>query len=154
MKFYKVDVDEEVFRHVQQFAEPLVDSFNAALRKALKLGNRQTRSRRNGSDAEAGSIESDFSPGVPQALRQVLEVAMLVRKGWRRADATRSVAESHNVAVQTVNDKYGRQLGLTAAGFEELLRDSERGRLVALLKKRFPRYEGVIEGALLEIPPR
>jgi hypothetical protein len=148
MKSYRVDVDEEVFRHVQQFAEPLVDSFNGALRKALKLGNRQVRHQRNGSDGETGSVGGDFPPGVPQALRQILEVAMLVRKGWRRADATRSVAESHNVAVQTVNDKYGRQLGLTAAAFEELLRDSEREKLVALLKRRFPQHEGIIEGTL------
>jgi len=148
MRFYKVDVDEEVFRCVQKFAVPLVDSFNTALRKALKLGGPQVRGGKNGSDAEAADIRGGLPAGMPEALRQILEVVQLVRKGWRREDASRSVAVSHSVAVQTVNDKYGRQLGLTAAEFEELLGDSERERLEALLKKRFPEYERIIEERL------
>ena len=147
MKSYKVDVDEEVFRHVQQFAEPLIDSFNMALRKALKLETRQIEGQGNGYNTKT-AIGSNFPAGMPEALCQILEVAQLVRKGWRRVDATRSVATSHNVAIQTVNDKYGRQLGLTAGGFEELLRDGERETLVAKLKTRFPRYEAIIEGTL------
>jgi hypothetical protein len=54
------------------------------------------------------------------------------------------VARFHGVAPQTVNDKYGRQAGLTASGFDQLLAQPGLTSLRCLLRKRFPRHEGVV----------
>ena len=37
MRFQQVEIDEEVFQFVKRHAEPLVDTFNSALRRLLPL---------------------------------------------------------------------------------------------------------------------
>ena len=72
------------------------------------------------------------------------------RQGETRKDATRDVASMHNVAPQTVLDKYCRQLTLTANEFDRLLEQSGVGDLREKLFQRFPEYKDTIEEILLK----
>lgn len=150
MGSYKVEVDDEVFQFVKGSAEPLVDTFNSALRRLLPL-NGQTRQPPRSLNFPEGAPEKSLSAlqslpgGTPQALRQVLEVAQLVRGGaYTRRVATSLVAKQHNIFPQTVIDKYCRQLGLTAGQFDRLLEQADSADLRRLLKSKFPGYSEVI----------
>lgn len=153
MRMRQVEVDDEVFSFVKSHAEPLVDNFNSALRRLLPLKepDRQKRApiRQNATPADGESIVPSLPRGTPQALRQIVEVAHLVRGGaYTRTDATRFVAKQHGVFPQTVLDKYCRQLGLTANQFDRLL---EQDRFVDLKRKlsaKFPSCTNAIEDAL------
>jgi hypothetical protein len=82
-------------------------------------------------------------------LRQILEVAQLVRGGaYTRRTATSLVAKQHNIFPQTVIDKYGRQLGLTAGQFDRLLEQAYSADLTKHLKSKFPGYGEVIDQVL------
>jgi hypothetical protein len=154
MRFHKVEVDEDVFKFVKMHAEPLVDPFNSALRRLLLLdgqsrGANHSSSAPQGSPAKNPSVLPFFSGGTPQALRQILEVASLVRGGvYTRTAATSFVAKQHNVFPQTVLDKYCRQLRLTAGQFDRLLEQDGTADLQTILKSKFPEHGDVIEQAL------
>jgi hypothetical protein len=154
MRFYQVEVDEDVFQFVKMHAEPLIDTFNSALRQLLLLdgqsrGSKHSSNSLQGSPAKSPGTLPSFSGGTPQALRQILEVASLVRGGaYTRTAATSFVAKQRNVFPQTVLDKYCRQLGLTAGQFDRLLEQDDTADLQALLKSRFPGHGEVIEQVL------
>jgi hypothetical protein len=87
--------------------------------------------------------------GTPQALRQILEVAQLVRGGaYSRTAATQFVAKQHRVFPQTVLDKYCRQLDLTANQFDRLLEQEDSADLRQLLRSKFPEHAEVVNAAL------
>jgi hypothetical protein len=154
MRFHQVEVDEDVFQFVKMHAEPLIDTFNSALRRLLLLdgqsrGSKHSSSFPQGSPAKSPSTLPALSGGTPQALRQILEVASLVRGGaYTRTAATSFVAKQHNVFPQTVLDKYCRQLGLTAGQFDRLLEQDGIADLQKLLKSKFPGHGEVIEQVL------
>ncbi len=132
MKTHQVEVDDEVFQAVKRQAEPLVDSFNTAVRRLLNIGASKT-------EAKQTPTPNDLIPrGTPEALAQVLDVAHLVLRGANRTDATRDVARKREITQQAVNDKYGRQLGITAAQFDRLLDEPEKKALKKLLIEKFP----------------
>lgn len=150
MRFHQVEVDDEVFQFVKGQAEPLVDTFNSALRRILPLngqsrGPTRSSSPPQGAPAKSLSVSPSLSRGTPQALRQILEVAHLVRGGaYTRTAATSFVAKQHNVFPQTVLDKYCRQLGLTAGQFDRLLEQDGAADLRTLLMSKFPEHgEGI-----------
>jgi hypothetical protein len=58
------------------------------------------------------------------------------------------VANQLNVAPQTVQDKYARQLGLTTAQFDRLLEPAKVDELKELLRRHFPEHATVVDGAL------
>ncbi len=153
MRMHEVEVDDDVFALVKKHAEPLVDDFNSALRRLLRIQGGEGRDLST-SDVEAGPNNGHHPipivpRGAPKALRQILEVILLVRGGaYARTDATRFVAKQHRVAVQTVNDKYGRQLGMTADQFDRLLEREDVGELTKALISKFPSYEKTIKDAL------
>ena len=67
----------------------------------------------------------DLPSGIPTALQHTLEVIYLVKqKGIPRPEATKIVANRHDVAPQTVLDKYCRQLNKKAYEIDRLLEDS------------------------------
>jgi hypothetical protein len=148
MRFHQVEVDDEVFQFVKRHAEPLEDNFNSALRRLLPLKGpnvRKTSFKLEANTKKNGSIPS-IPSGTPQALRQILEVVHLVRSGaYSRRAATRFVAKEHNVVPQTVIDKYGRQLDMTANRFDRLLEQPDLADLRELLKSKFPEYRDVVE---------
>ena len=217
MNYHHVEVDDEVFRYVQDKAEPLVDDFNSAIKRLLglsvggtavviteKLGDAhhdvpelnqwglsvrimnvlsnhsintvQILLRKSAEDllrfrhlrkkdlselkskldtyglqlAENSTsiVVPTFSSGLPEALRQVLEVAQLVLHGHDRIEATQAVAREHTISQQSVLDKYCRQLGYTAAQFDTQLEEPGRQELRERLKQRFPDYHEVIDEVL------
>jgi|SRR3989344_7290015 len=144
MRVHRIEVDDEVFRYLKTKAEPLVDTPNTVLRKEL-LGDKSGSLR--------GSVvrnrDPDFPimpPGMPMALRQILEVVHIVRKeGCSRQEATRTVANKYRVAPPTVIDKYCRQLNLTAHAFDRLLTQPDLADLRALLNKKFSEHQAMIK---------
>lgn len=153
MRMHQVEVDDEVFSFVKGHAEPLVDTFNSALRRLLPLGESGTRQRspspKPAHPSNGGVNLSSLPNGTPQALRQILEVVQLVRGGaYTRTAATQYVARQHRVFPQTVLDKYCRQLGLTAGQFDRLLEQEKLSDLQQLLRSKFPEHAEVITAAL------
>jgi hypothetical protein len=147
----KVEIDDEVFAFVQKHAEPLVDSFNSALRRVLASGYASLGERPF--DLATGPVanrEGDqIPPGTPQALRQILDVVRLVRAGSdTRRGATQQVAARLGVAPQTVVDKYTRQLGMTVAHFDRLLEPERLVELQKLLHAKFPEHAETVDQVL------
>jgi negative regulator of replication initiation len=148
MRMHQVEVDDEVFSLVKRHAEPLVDTFNSALRRLLPVGKPRASHLPNGKH----QTQHQFPAGTPEALRQILEVARLVRSGHSRRDATRYVAKQFRVAYQTVCDKYARQLDLKASQFDRLLELEKSEELRALLRSKFPEHTNVIDRVLNSAP--
>ena len=140
MVMRQVEVDDEVFAFVKERAEPLVDTFNSAIRRLLPIGQKDKRGPDSG---------LTFPSGTPEALRQILEVVCLVRGGaYTRVAAKQFVAKRHGVREQTVGDKYARQLDLTASQFDRLLEQGDLSDLRALLKGNFPEHVALIEDSM------
>lgn len=135
MPTHQVEVDDEIFTLVKNHAEPLVDNFNSSLRRLLQLDIKP---------GEASTAITDppvFPGGTPKALRQIIEVVLLVQDGsYSRSIATQIVAKRYRVATQTVLDKYARQLGLTTHQFDRLLDQADLRELKQLLKSKFPSH--------------
>lgn len=149
MRMHPVEVDDDVFQLVKKEAEPLVDTFNAAIRRLLDLDTNAKRRVEQRSSPNSNSGNGSIPPGTPKALAQVLEVAHLVlRSKWERTDATREIARRRDVKQQTVNDKFGRQLGLTAEQFDRLLGQPGLNDLKKMLNEKFPRHRDVIASVL------
>lgn len=152
MEFHKVEVDDDVFQYVKGHAEPLVDTFNTALRRLLlSNGAKVIKAEQKVVDPKrVDGLLPNLPNQTPQALRHTLEVAFLVRGGaYDRTDATQLVAKLHNVFPQTVLDKYCRQLNLKAREFDRLLEQPGLSDLKALLKTKFPDYSRLINETLV-----
>jgi negative regulator of replication initiation len=142
MPMHTVQVDDEVFSFVQKHAAPLVDTFNSALRRQLPITGRGTGAAAPSTD----DVGYEPPTGTPQALSQILKVMRRMHVlGESRKEATKQVANSLGVAVQTVIDKYTRQLGINAVWFDRLLIPSNRGDLRKLLQSKFPEHAGAID---------
>jgi len=150
---HNVEVDDEVFAFVQKHAEPLVDTFNSALRRIL-ASSRQTMIGEGrtipATSSGLGGEAYQFPPGTPQALLQILEVVRLVRSGAdTRMGATKQVANNLRVFPQTILDKYTRQLGLAAAEFDRFLAAPEGcEELRSLLHSKFPGHVDAVDQVL------
>jgi hypothetical protein len=157
MTTHHIEVDDEVLAYLHIRAEdiraqegPLVDT------RPIAILRRDLLSRRRPGRAPADSARApgvlgipDFQIGTPAALQQILEVTYLVRNSRRsRSDATHEVARRHQVAPQTVLDKYCRQLGLSASDFDRVLAQDDLRDLRSLLRKKFTGYEASIDSFL------
>jgi negative regulator of replication initiation len=153
MRYLKVDVDEEVFQFVKGHAEPLVDTFNSALRRLLPLSEAKGKILpASGTEESKQTMQSEYPiipKHTPAALSQILEVVHLVRRGaYTRPMATSRVARHRNIAPQSVLDKYCRQLNLRADQFDRLLAQADLVELRKLLKSKFPRHSEAIDDIL------
>jgi hypothetical protein len=153
MRFHQVEVDDDIFQLVKAHAEPLVDTFNSALRRLLPLSVVQPQKNqllKNDTPPSGGTAGLPLVPQhLPQALRHILEVVRLVRGGaYTRTTATQYVARQHKVFPQTVLDKYCRQLTLTASQFDRLLEEPGLGELRKRLKTKFSDHAQTIEEVL------
>ena len=152
MRYHQVEVDEEVFRFVKGHAEPLVDTFNSALRRLLPLSRIKTQVAPV-SEPAGKTVSHIGLPALPShtpaALSQILEVIYLVRHGaYTRSMATVRVAKNRNITPQAVLDKYCRQLNLRADQFDRLLAQSDLEELRKMLKAKFSRHSETIDGVL------
>lgn len=146
MKWHKIEVDAEVFEYLKKAAEPFVDTPNSVLRRELKISSAQQKQCSEGNET---ATQESYPSGTPMALQQILDVIRLVKRGsYTRNEATQFVSNRRNVAPQTVQDKYGRQLGLTAYEFDRLLDKSRVSELETLLIRKFPNHGNIIRQIL------
>jgi hypothetical protein len=83
---------------------------------------------------------------IPMALTHTLQVIHLVKKnGFSRINATIEVAKKWNIARQTIQDKYCRQLGVSAAEIDKLLKKPDIAELKAVLKNKYPEYQRYVD---------
>jgi succinate dehydrogenase flavin-adding protein (antitoxin of CptAB toxin-antitoxin module) len=153
MHFHQVEVDDEVYQFVKKHAEPLVDSFNSTLKRLLPLADIQVKkTHADGQETPITKASSTIAPlpkHIPQELRHIIEVVLLVRGGaYSRTLATRYVAKRYNVFPQTVLDKYCRQLNLTTNQFDKLLEESDLRELREILKSKFKNHAQVVDEVL------
>ena len=153
MRYLKVDVDEEVFQFVKGHAEPLVDTFNSALRKLLPHSRAQAEIQSVNGTEDGNQKNYHALPVMPRqapaALGQILEVVHLVRGGaYTRPMATQYVAKHRNITPQAVADKYCRQLNLRSDQLDRLLAQPDLEELRKILKAKFPRNTDLIDDIL------
>ena len=144
MKLRTIEVDEEVFSFLQNAAEAFVDTPNTVLRRLLLDDKKFTNLAGPKPEREVLSSLPEFPVGTPATICEILSVVRLVDAGHSRTEATQIAAARYGLTQQTVLDKYTRQLGLTAAEFDQVVAEDERQRLFELLAKRMPGYDALI----------
>lgn len=150
MRSHTIEIDDDVFQYLKRRAEPFEDTPNTVLRRELLKSRRMPLAAAESLNKADESTIDIFPIGAPAALQQILGVVRLTREGaCERNEATRLVAKKYNVAQQTVQDKYGRQLGITADEFDHLLTPSQSDKLITLLITKFPRYGDLIRKFVL-----
>ena len=141
MKRYSIEIDERLWRYLQQHAEPFVDTPNAVLSRLLFGPSTEHPHKDETADMQALTIE-----GAPKSLAQILEVLYEIEiNGYSRIEATNRVAENRGTAPQTITDKYCRQLGKKAHEIDQLLAEPEYLQFRELLKSKFSRYHQMID---------
>ncbi len=139
MRFFEIKVDEEVMGYLKRNAIPFEDTPNTALRRILGLDKKVERT-----DSESKGIK--LPTGTSAALQQILEVIhQMNNNGGDRNIATNFVAKERGITTQSVIDKYTRQLGIRASGFDRLTRPENVKALSSLLKERFPQDAAEID---------
>jgi hypothetical protein len=138
MKYHTIEVDEIIMDYLKKNAEPFVDNPNTVLRKLLF----------GGSETHNDSLPLIYKPikSTPKALSQILEVIEeVVSKGHSRPEATKVVADRNGTALQTIIDKYCRQLGKKANEVDLLLREPDLDSFRVILTNKFLSHRDVIE---------
>jgi len=136
-----VEVDQEVFAYLESRARGFGDSPNAVLRRELL--------RLPDASPSGGATPLPPLPAAPAALAQILWVAYGVRRlGLLREDATHLVARHLGLTMQTVQDKYCRQLGIRAHGFGRMLTEPDLSHLRRALLFKFPEHAGIVNQTL------
>jgi hypothetical protein len=150
MKYHQIQIDDEVFEFLKRKAEPLIDTPNSVLRRELLQRERTVHPPAPKVPfTQANDSSLTFPFGTPVALQHTLEVIRHVLDGtYDRGSASHYVARKHGVAVQTVNDKYGRQLGITAKEFDRLLQQPGLSDLRTLLIQKYPSHGETIRQIL------
>ncbi len=144
---FHIAIDEEVYCFLKRQAEPFKDTPNSVLRKLLLLQSNQANI-----PTPTNKNESDTWTGIPNALAQILEMIILVKKeGLSRIKATHFIAKDRGITFSSVIDKYCRQLGKKAYQIDELLSHSNLEGFKKLLIERFPFHSKVIEDTFSDI---
>jgi len=138
---YSIEIDEKVWTHLQQHAEPFVDTPNSVLHKLLFGDNFEEND-----DGSVFKIPSVSVKGSPKSLAQIFEVVYEMEvNGYSRTEATNRVAKKRGTAPQTITDKYCRQLNKKAHEIDELLSEPGYGQFRGLLKSKFTDQQEVID---------
>ncbi len=140
---HTITVDDEVYTALKKCADPFVDTTpNSVLRRLLIISNKK---HQNVIPSPSSDEKPVFSPAVPSALQQILEVVYLVKKsGHSRVDATKLVAKQRGISFQSVLDKYCRQLNMKAFEIDIML-DQDITSLCKHISDRFPRHRELID---------
>jgi len=147
-RMYQIEVDEEIYNFLKQHAEPFKDTPNSVLRRFLPLKSDEVEIK----DKDVRKVFPRFPESIPNALAQILEMIILVKKeGQSRVEATQTVADLRGITTQAVIDKYTRQLGKRAYEVDELLMTSNMDEFKTLLIERFPYHSKVVESTFDEI---
>ena len=141
MKMHLIEIDEKIWCHLQQNAEPLVDTPNSVLGRLL-FGTAE----RKENAAACFSIPTVSIQGLPKSLAQILEVVYEIEvNGCSRTQATHRVAKKRGTAPQTITDKYCRQLGKKAQEIDELMAEPGYKGFKDLLMGKFSVHKEIID---------
>ena len=141
MKMHLIEIDEKIWAHLQQNAEPLVDSPNSVLNRLL-FGEEEKKEEK----AAYFSIPTVNIQGLPKSLEQILEVVYEIEvNGYSRTQATNRVANKRGTAPQTITDKYCRQLGKKAHDIDELMAEPGYAGFKELLTDKYYVHREIIE---------
>lgn len=136
MQTHMIEIDEDVWNHLKQFAEPFVDTPNSVLRRILLT-------EQNLKEPSNSLIEIK---GIPKSLSQIFEVLYEIEvNGCSRIEATHRVAEKRGTAPQTIVDKYCRQLNQRAHEIDALFDEPGYPNFQALLKQKFDQHQYIID---------
>ncbi|PWN06475.1 hypothetical protein [Rhodohalobacter mucosus] len=146
MKYYNIEIDEEVRQYLLNKIEDFGDTPNSILRRELFQNKELTPT------VSPSQLFPSLPSSIPTALQHILEVIHLVKKrGLSRVDATKAVSKRHKVRRETVLDKYGRQLDKTTSEVDSLLEDQNLPEFKRILLNKFQDYRNIIEGFFNEI---
>ena len=140
MKMHLIEIDEKIWCHLQQNAEPLVDTPNSVLNRLLfgRAGKKEKA-------AACFTIPAVSIQGLPKSLAQILEVVYEIEvNGCSRTQATHRVAKKRGTAPQTITDKYCRQLGKKAQEIDELLAEPNYKGFKDLLMGKYSAHREII----------
>lgn len=141
MKMHSIEIDENVWRHLQAHAEPFIDTPNSVLNRLLFMRRKEPPKEERPSKSPAMSIE-----GIPKSLAQILEVVYEIEvNGYSRTEATKAVANKRGTSPQTITDKYCRQIGQKAREIDQLLSEPGYENFKKILKSKFSAHRQVIE---------
>ena len=141
MKMHSIEIDDGVWHHLQQHAEPFIDTPNSVLSRLL-LAEKEKKEE----TASVFSIPSVTIQGLPKSLAQILEVIYEMEvNGYGRTEATNRVAKQRGTAPQTVTDKYCRQLGRRAHEIDELLTEPGYSGFRDLLSSKYSDHQAIID---------
>ena len=141
MKQYSIEIDEDLWHHLQAHAEPFVDTPNSVLKRLLFDAHSPQEETHSALTIPTVSIQ-----GLPKSLAQILEVVYEMEvNGYSRTQATNRVAKKRGTAPQTVTDKYCRQLGKRAHEIDALLAESGYTGFRELLAKKYSPHQPIIE---------
>jgi len=141
MKMYSIEIDENVWTHLQKHAEPFVDTPNTVLNRLL-FGYEAGKK----SEESVFKIPSVSVLGTPKSLSQILEVLYEMEvNGYTRTQATNRVARKRGTTPQTIIDKYCRQLNKRAHEVDAMLSEPGYVEFRELLKKKFRNHREMID---------
>ena len=141
MKMHLIEIDEKIWSHLQQNAEPFVDTPNSVLNRLL-FGEEENKEE----DADFFSIPTVSIQGLPKSLEQILEVVYEIEvNGYSRTHATNRVAKKRRMAPQTITNKYCRQLGKKAHEIDELMAEPGYAGFKHLLTDKYPVHREIID---------
>jgi hypothetical protein len=141
MKMHLIEIDEKIWCHLQQNAEPLVDTPNSVLNRLL-FGTAEKKENA----AACFSIPAVSIQGLPKSLAQILEVVYEIEvNGCSRTQATHRVAKKRGTAPQTITDKYCRQLGKKAQEIDELMAEPGYKGFKDLLMGKYSAHREIID---------
>ena len=141
MKMHLIEIDEKIWCHLQQNAEPLVDTPNSVLNRLL-FGAEVIKAE----EAASFSIPAVSIEGLPKSLTQILEVVYEIEvNGYSRTQATNRVAKKRGTAPQTITNKYCRQLGKKAQDIDELMAEPGYKGFKDLLMDKYSVHREIID---------
>ncbi|MGM0588696.1 MAG: hypothetical protein ACQETE_09800 [Bacteroidota bacterium] len=150
MKYYRIEIDEEVHKYLLEKIQDFNDTPNSILRRELlqnKVGRKEP--------LKSNSLLPDFPIETPVALQHILEVIFLVKiRGFSRVEATKSVAKRHRVRRETVSDKYGRQLNKSTSEVDQMLDDQNLHEFKKVLIRKFSNQTSFIDNFFQDLIKR
>jgi len=141
MKMHLIEINEKIWSHLQQNAEPFVDTPNSVLNRLL-FGEEEKKE----GETAVFSIPTVSIQGLPKSLEQILEVVYEIEvNGYSRTQATNRVAKKQGTAPQTITAKYCRQLGKKAHEIDELMAEPGYAGFKDLLMDKYYAHREIID---------
>jgi hypothetical protein len=139
MKMHRIEIDDKIWNHLKNFAEPFTDTPNSVLNRLLFGYSQKNRTN-------AGKIPIINITGVPNALSQIFEVLFEMEiNGLSRIQATNKVAKAKGTTPKTVREKYCTQLDKKASEIDQLFNKPGYDEFRQLLKEKFVIQKDIIE---------